>query len=70
MPAQVLQVMIPLYKRLGPLLNTMGNMLLEVLAFVLPFFMVTAAFATALNAVFGPFAASGIETVAQFGKFG
>ncbi|KAG2498817.1 hypothetical protein HYH03_003010 [Edaphochlamys debaryana] len=49
---KLLYTLIPLVQRLGPLLNTVTNMMSELFVFLLPFIVITCGFATALCVVF------------------
>ncbi|KAJ9530221.1 hypothetical protein QJQ45_023513 [Haematococcus lacustris] len=49
---RLLLVMVPLLERLGPLLNTVQSMLLDLATFALPWLFLTAGFAVSLQVVF------------------
>ena len=50
--SQLLTTLVPIFQRLGPLLNTVVNMLSELTAFALPFIVITFGFATSFSIVF------------------
>ncbi|KXZ53094.1 hypothetical protein GPECTOR_8g85 [Gonium pectorale] len=57
-----LYTLVPLVQRLGPLLNTVLNMMSELSAFLLPFLVITAGFATSFYLVFNGAQLVGLNT--------